>query len=533
MRRVLWVLLSLTVAAVAVVAILAPPARTRLLVDADPRVVRGAMHAHTTNSDGTGTPDQVAGAAARAGLDFVVLTDHGDGTRAPAAPRYSNGVLLIDGVEISTTGGHYLALGLGQAPYRLAGEPRDVIEDVTRLGGFGIAAHPDSPKGELSWREWQAPFEGLEWLNADSAWRDETRDVLARAIVTYWWRRPEVIASLLDRPATTLARWDAVNKRRAVIGVAGHDAHARMGPRGDWEPGDGGYRLHMPSYESTFRAFSSSVDLAAPFTKRDADRDAVTLLDAIRAGRVTTVIDAIAGPARLVFSASHAAGETPMGGQVGPGVGVSLSATLVPETRGAELRMLKDGVVVARSSTARVATAHAPQTPPAVYRVEAAWPGAPGSPAVPWVVGNPIRVGVSAPRALVPLLAPAQWARPVPVEGWRVEQHPASVTQLTATVLTPTNSARTSDVATGRRHAGGAVCRHRRPGAAWILSRRRPRDTSPPERGADASVCAVARVGHRRAVAALGLCVAGAGRAQRRATRVDARRCRRWQLPRM
>ena len=43
----------------------------------------------------------------------------------------------------------------------------------------------------------------------------------------------------------------------------------------------------------------------------------------------------------------------------------------------------------------------------------------------------------------MPLLAPAQWARPVPVDGWRVEQHSASVTQLTATVLTPTNSART------------------------------------------------------------------------------------------
>ena len=29
------------------------------------------------------------------------------------------------------------------------GEPRDVVEDVKRLGGFGYAAHPDSPKTEL------------------------------------------------------------------------------------------------------------------------------------------------------------------------------------------------------------------------------------------------------------------------------------------------------------------------------------------------------------------------------------------------
>ena len=39
-----------------------------------------------------------------------------------------------------------------------------------------------------------------------------------------------------------------------------------------------------------------------------------------------------------------------MGGEVGPGVDVSLTAALVPPTTGAELRLLKDGVVVERST---------------------------------------------------------------------------------------------------------------------------------------------------------------------------------------
>ena len=50
--------------------------------------VAGAYHVHTTRSDGSGTLDEIAAAAARAGLHFVILTDHGDGTRPPDPPVY-------------------------------------------------------------------------------------------------------------------------------------------------------------------------------------------------------------------------------------------------------------------------------------------------------------------------------------------------------------------------------------------------------------------------------------------------------------
>ena len=126
--------------------ILVPPAHQSLTATPDSRTVRGAIHVHTRRSDGTGSPEDVARAAARAGLDFVALTDHGDATRFIDPPRYIDRVLVLDGVEISTSAGHYIALGMPRAPYRLAGQARDVVEDVHRLGGFGIAAHPDSPR---------------------------------------------------------------------------------------------------------------------------------------------------------------------------------------------------------------------------------------------------------------------------------------------------------------------------------------------------------------------------------------------------
>ena len=89
------------------------------------------------------------------------------------------------------------------APYPLGGEPRDVVEDVRRLGGFGIVAHPDSPKPELRWRDWTAPFDGIEWLNPDTSWRVHAQRPRWRVAAAHCWRRcshypfgrPETIAS--------------------------------------------------------------------------------------------------------------------------------------------------------------------------------------------------------------------------------------------------------------------------------------------------------------------------------------------------
>ena len=110
--------------------------------------------------------------------------------------------LCLDAVEISTNGGHYVALDMQPSPYPLGGEPAAVVEDVERLGGFGIAAHPDSPTPELAWTDWDAPFDGIEWLSADSEWRDESRARFARVLFDYLLRPAPALASLLDRPVS-------------------------------------------------------------------------------------------------------------------------------------------------------------------------------------------------------------------------------------------------------------------------------------------------------------------------------------------
>ena len=368
----------------------APAARpTAAAAAATSTVVAGAFHVHTQRSDGTGTTDQVAASARKAGLQFVIFADHGDGTRPLEPPAYRAGVLCIDGVEISTADGHYIAVGGRPAPYPLAGYGRDVVEDVERLGGFGIVAHPGSTKRELEWRAWSAPFDAMEWLNADTEWRDESVSGLFRSVLTYPFRPVETLASLLDRQEETFGRWDAVTQHRRVVAVAGADAHARISladeggdPRAAW--------IESPSYEQLFRTFSIRALLERELTG-DADQDAALLLEALREGRVYTVIDGLSPAAPVHFRAASGGREESMGGILALAGSVTLSIETTLPSPG-EIVLLRDGRVVATSrSPLRY---DAPQDP-GVYRAEVRLATAPGEPPVPWIVTNPIYVGMA------------------------------------------------------------------------------------------------------------------------------------------
>jgi len=427
MRRVL-IVLSPVLAWVLWAAVTLPPSARPLagaaLVPGTPPTARGAYHIHSRASDGTGTIDDIARAAAEAGLQFVIITDHGNATRPMEAPRYVGSVLCIEAVEISTTDGHYAALDLPAPPYPLAGEGRDVAEDVARLGGFGIAAHPDSVKDTLQWRAWDARVDGIEWFNADSQWRDESRWRLLPTLLQYPLRPAETVASLFDRPVSALRQWDELTARRRVVGFAAADAHARMGWRGKADPYDESLYVRAPSYESVFRAFSMRAELEAPLTG-DGARDARLILDAVRAGRIYAAFDAVAGPGVLDFRAGSATARARQGGWIPDGDGAvrfDARANLPP---GGSLVLLRNGHQVAQATGQALAYA---DTQPGAYRVEARIPGAPGSPPLPWIVSNPIYVGPGyAPAGPDrPFAATAQATLELPSGIWRIEKDPGS-----------------------------------------------------------------------------------------------------------
>ncbi len=388
---------------------------------------RGAMHVHTQRSDGGGTIDEVAAAAARANLQFVIVTDHGDGTRAPDPPHYRSGVLVLDGVEIGTNAGHYVAVGMRQAPYPLGGDTRDVVEDVARLGGFGVIAHPDSGKGDQPWKDWDLPVDGMEWLNADSQWRDEGVRRLARAVLTYPFRPAETLARQLNQSAL-LSRWDQVAAGRSIVAVAGADAHARLGVRAEGDPYKGRIFLRLPSYEASFRSFSLQVVTPAPPTGR-AVEDARQLLTALRAGRVHTVIDGWASPAAFEFAVRGEGVDVPEGGRL------ATSAPVVVRVRSnaplyATVVLIRDGVEVHRVD--RQSLVYATDRP-GRYRAEI-WLNRSGRRMpVPWIVTNAITIGPATAfegagnaGAATPADAPVET---VPVR-WHVEHAPGSVAEL-------------------------------------------------------------------------------------------------------
>lgn len=349
--------------------------------------LRGAIHIHTRRSDGTGTLEEVASAASRAGLKFIIVTDHGDGTRAPGSPRYVSGVLCIDAVEISTGGGHLVALGLARAPYPLAGESRDVVEDVKRLGGFAVVAHPDSRKPELRWANWSAPVDGLEWINGDSEWRDERPLALVHALLTYPFRPSESLASILDRPEATIQRWDELTRHRRVVALAAADAHARLGLKSVGEPYDNSPSLHLPSYEAVFRTFS--IALPDRQLTDDPARDARAVVDAIRAGHVYSIVDAVGGRGVLAFTAASGGRHAGVGDVLPVGGPVTLDVQIQGPSN-ADILLRRQGTTIARAKG--TALQHV-TTDAGVYRVEVELPESPGQPPVPWIVSNPIYVG--------------------------------------------------------------------------------------------------------------------------------------------
>ncbi len=236
----------------------------------------GAIHVHSTYSDGGGTVADIVRAGQEAGLDFLILTDHD--TLQPkydGHQGYHDGLLLLVGEEVNTSAGHLLALGMDRDVSQDGpdGLPR-LLDEISDAGGLSIAAHPT---GRRPWTEWTLEqMDGLELINADSAWRDDSVMELARALVFLPFLPDGVFNTLVDRPDEAIRRWIHRARRQQVTVIGSLDAHERI-------PLWGERYLAFPTYRRMFDLIRTYVITDAELSG-DADVDEAVLIEAIRRG---------------------------------------------------------------------------------------------------------------------------------------------------------------------------------------------------------------------------------------------------------
>lgn len=189
---------------------------------------RGAIHIHSFYSDGTGGVSQISFAAKRAGLDWIIITDHNN---MDIEEGYFNGVCVIKGEEISPeTENHYLALGIKELVSADL-TPEEYIDEVRGQGGFGFAAHPDEVQNRknsntsIRWTDKEIVPDGIEIWNWFSSWADnyDEKNFFTNAYA-YIFRE-----NLVKSPDKgTIKWWDKLNKDSAKIvpAICGVDAHA-------------------------------------------------------------------------------------------------------------------------------------------------------------------------------------------------------------------------------------------------------------------------------------------------------------------
>lgn len=142
------------------------------------------IHVHSSYSnDSSASPKEILAHAKKIGLDGIAITDHNEirgSLKLYEENKSIKDFAIIPGMEVSSSEGHVLALGITE-PVQRDLTPKETIEKITELGGVAIAPHPYrfwSGLGEESVRG--SKFEVIEVINSRSL-RKENRKALGLA----------------------------------------------------------------------------------------------------------------------------------------------------------------------------------------------------------------------------------------------------------------------------------------------------------------------------------------------------------------
>lgn len=339
-------------------------------------VYPGALHIHTTFSDGSGDFPAVIAAAREAGLRWIIVTDH-DTLAGKSFEGWHDDLLVIVGHEITPDRNHFLALNVDAVVSRDQ-PPQDFVDEVYARGGFGIIAHPDERvannfKEIYRWDDWtidgprerQGRVVGLELWNAMSDWGEH----LTRSNKYLLFFQPRL--GLSGPTPATLAWWDRLNAAgRRTFGVGGVDVHA-FKHRAPWG------EVEVFPYRWMFGTLTNYLLLDQPLNA-DPARARDQVFAALTGGRCYFVNRLDGQAPAITFTARQSGQLWPMGATLSLAAG---PPTLIADVGSdAPIQLIRNGRVLAGG----IRQIRQSVNQPGVYRLEGYRGGK------PWLYTNPI-----------------------------------------------------------------------------------------------------------------------------------------------
>jgi hypothetical protein len=350
----------------------------------------GNMHMHTPFSDGEAYHDEIAAAAQRAKLDFVIVTDHNiyvDGVQGYYGDDSTGYVLLLTGEEVHDRRrlpqvNHCLVYNVGQSMSKHAHNPQQLLNAVQDAGGLTFLAHPFDRQihwyddvSAIDWVTWDIEsFHGLEIWNYMSVFKDVLTSPL-----TGFRRIFEPEQAMIGPRPETLAKWDELLATgRRVVGIGNADAHGKRYKLGPIQ------QVIFP-YDFLFQCVNTHILTDEPFSGYW-QQDAALIYRSLRNGTAFISYDLVADAHGFKFSAQGIGGAHARMGEC-IALGNSVTLQVIAPQRG-HIRLIHHGEILAEGENVENLTYNVTQR--GAYRAEV-WRDYKGLKRC-WILSNPIYV---------------------------------------------------------------------------------------------------------------------------------------------
>jgi hypothetical protein len=185
---------------------------------------KGVFHMHSYWShDSRGTLQEILPAAKKAGYNFLFFSDHPHEKQDTFPRSYSgtyNNIIIEPGTENSNG---FMLAPMDSVILDWTGGDSSVIHEVVKNNGLVLYVHTERQ------HEWDNPdYQGMEIYNIHTDFldgNDGLYSIVLNLIINGSDYHHWVFREIYDEQTEILNKWDSVNKKRRIVGMAGVDAH--------------------------------------------------------------------------------------------------------------------------------------------------------------------------------------------------------------------------------------------------------------------------------------------------------------------